>query len=278
MTQKFCMGVPLYRQEQEWSRMGVKLSRQTMSNWLLWASKHWLSPVYEALHGHMLKRQVLHADETTLQVLCEPEKKAQAKGYMWLYLTGICDGWPIVLYEYQPNRKAEHAAKFLEGFSGYLHADGYQGYHNLPKNIRVVGCWAHARRKFDEALNAIPPDGRGNSPAGIGMKYCNALFAKEKQLASLSCIYRAARAMCTEFLSHAAGKIEPPCRRESRGDQASREPHAYTGPRAASARSFSPTLPVESTTCTNRAKPATFTENSRQVAGGNPPARRKVRQ
>ena len=70
----------------------------------------------------------LHADETTLQVLREPGKKAQTKSYMWLYLTGRDGGPPIVLYEYQPNRKAEHAEKFLEGFSGYLHADGYQYY------------------------------------------------------------------------------------------------------------------------------------------------------
>ena len=104
-------------------------------------------------------------DETTLQVLHEPGKKAQTKSYMWLYRTGRDGGPPIVLYEYQPSRKAEHAAKFLEGFSGYLHADGYQGYHKLPGNIRVVGCWAHARRQFDEALNALPPDKRGHGGA-----------------------------------------------------------------------------------------------------------------
>lgn len=59
---------------------------------------------------------------------------------------------PVVLYEYRPTRKAENAAAFLESFSGWLHADGYAGYHRrLPKNIRVVGCWAYLRRKFDEA-------------------------------------------------------------------------------------------------------------------------------
>ena len=59
---------------------------------------------------------------------------------MWLYRTE-CDGsHPIVLYEYRPNRKAENAAAFLQDFSGYLHADGYSGYHKLPGSIRVVGC------------------------------------------------------------------------------------------------------------------------------------------
>ena len=86
--------------------------------------------------------------------------------------------------EYQSSRKAEHAAKFLEGFSGYLHADGYQGYHRLPKNIRVVGCWAHARRKFDEALNVLPPDKRKGTVALTGLEYCNQLFALEERFVS----------------------------------------------------------------------------------------------
>ena len=87
-----------------------------------------------------MKRDVLHADETTLQVLHEPGKTAQSKSFMWLYRTGRDDGPPIVLYEYQPDRKAEHAKKFLEGFSGYLHTDGYAGYHGLSDDITVVGC------------------------------------------------------------------------------------------------------------------------------------------
>ena len=141
MTQKFVIASPLYRQEQEWTRQGLKLSRQTMSNWVLRAADDYLLPVYKELHRQLVKREVLHADETTLQVLHEPGKKAQTKSYMWLYRTDRDGAPPIVLYKCQPNRKAEHAEKFLEGFSGYLHADGYQGYHRLPENIRVVGCF-----------------------------------------------------------------------------------------------------------------------------------------
>ena len=79
MVQKFVMGSPLYRQEQECARQGLKLSRQTMSNWLLWTSERWLEPVYEKLHRQLVKREVLHADETTLQVLREPGTEAQTK-------------------------------------------------------------------------------------------------------------------------------------------------------------------------------------------------------
>ena len=179
ITQKFVMASPLYRQ-------GLKLSRQTMSNWVLRAAEDHLLPVYEELHRQLMKREVLHADETTLQVLHEPGKKAQTKSYMWLYRMGRDGGPPIVRYEYQPSRRVEHAEKFLEGFSGYLHADGYQGYHKLPENIRVVGCWAHTRRKFAEALNALPTDKREGTAALTGLDYCNKLFAWEKQFKDLS--------------------------------------------------------------------------------------------
>ena len=105
---------------------------------------------------------------------------------VWLYRTSGCAKQAIVLYEYQPTRKAEHAEAFLKGFSGWLHADGYQGYHRLPGNIRVVGCWAHARRKFDEALGPLPQEKQKDSPAAIGECYCSQLFKLEQALAELT--------------------------------------------------------------------------------------------
>ena len=185
-VQKYVMGSPLYRQAAELNRSGVMLSRQTMSNWLMWASEHWLAPIYEQLHKQLVSQKVLHADETTLQVLHEEGKKAQSKSYMWLYRTSGDAEHPIVLYEYKPDRKSENAEKFLSGFSGWLHADGYQGYHRLPENISVVGCWAHARRKFDEAVNALPKPEQAGSAALEGQRYCTKLFAIEKELAGLT--------------------------------------------------------------------------------------------
>lgn len=186
MTQKYVMYSPLYRLEQEMERAGIKLTRQTMSNWILHASDDWLKPVYEQLHRELLKRSVLHADETTLQVLKEPGKAATGKSYMWLYRTSGDAEHPIVLYDYRPNRKSENAEAFLRGFSGWLHADGYQGYHKLPEQIRVVGCWAHARRKFDEALNALPKETRVGSEAAKGVALCSSLFKIEETLSELS--------------------------------------------------------------------------------------------
>lgn len=156
MVQKFVMASPLYRQEQELNRSGIQLSRQTMSNWILRAADDWLTPIYEEMKKRLVKEQILHADETTLQVLKEPGKSAQSKSYMWLYRTGKYASQPMILYEYRPDRKASNAETSLKEFSGWLHADGYPGYHRLPEHIRVVGCWAHLRRKFDEAVKSLP--------------------------------------------------------------------------------------------------------------------------
>jgi|GEM_PF-5706472 len=127
-------------------RSGINLSRQTMSNWLITATENWLLPIYEKLKEKLLSCDVLHADETTLQVLREPGKTAQSKSYMWLYRTsGDADNpaddlRPIVLYEYQPSRSRKHPEAFLKYFKGYLHTDGYEAYHGLHENITVVGC------------------------------------------------------------------------------------------------------------------------------------------
>ena len=181
--EKFVMGSPLYRQEQELNRKGIHLSRQTMSNWILKATEDYLTPVYEQLHKELLTRDVLHADETTLQVLHEPGKKPQSDSYMWLYRTSGNTDKPIVLYEYQPGRGAKHPKEFLSGYKGYLHTDGYAGYHDLGENITVVGCWTHARRKFDEAVKSLPKGKAKGSSASQGLTYCNLLFGIEQEIA-----------------------------------------------------------------------------------------------
>jgi transposase len=185
-TQKFVMAVPLYRQEQEWNRQGINLSRQTMSNWLIKATFDWLEPIYDSLKEILCLRKILHADETTLQVLHESGKPAESKSYMWLYRTSGDTTAPIVLYEYQPDRKADHPKLFLKNFSGYLHADGYEVYHGLSDDIKVVGCFAHARRKFDEAVKGLSKKDRADSNAMVGKKFCDKLFALERDFADLT--------------------------------------------------------------------------------------------
>ena len=180
------MGVPLYRQEQEWIRQGINLSRQTMSNWLIKATFDWLEPIYDVLKEILCMSKVLHTDETTLQVLHEPEKPPESKSYMWLYRTSGDTNSPIVLYEYQPDRRAEHPKRFLKSFSGYLHADGYEGYHDLSGDIQVVGCFAHARRKFDEAMKGLSKKEQTDSVAMAGKRFCDKLFSLERDFTELT--------------------------------------------------------------------------------------------
>jgi hypothetical protein len=87
-VQKYVMYSPLYRQEQELRRMGVQLSRQTMSKWLTLACKEYLKPIYELLKKRVQAADICHADETPLQVLNEPNRSPQQKSYMWLFRTG----------------------------------------------------------------------------------------------------------------------------------------------------------------------------------------------
>ncbi len=185
-VQKFMMASPLYRQEQEWKQNGILLSRQTMSNWLIKASENWLEPIYEEMKLKLCKHDVLHADETTLQVLKEPGKVAQSKSYMWLYRTSGEAKHQIVIYDYRPDRRHIHPGNFLKGFKGFLHADGYEGYHKLPENIVIVGCLAHLRRKFFDALKTLPKEKQPESNAAKGVAYLDKLFHLEKQFASLT--------------------------------------------------------------------------------------------
>lgn len=184
MTEKYIMHTPLYRMEQDFRRKEIHLSRQIMSNWLIRCATDWLKPVYDALQEQLVQEDIIHADETKLQVLREPGKPAQSDSFMWLYRTGKTAEHPIVLYEYQDNRRQENPKEFLKGFHGYLQTDGYAGY-NTVEDVIHVGCWAHARRKFEEAV-AVLPKGKKEGTALTGQAYCTQLFKIEEELAGLS--------------------------------------------------------------------------------------------
>ncbi len=93
---------------------------------------------------------------------------------------------PAVLYEYRETRSSAHPKRFLEDFKGYLHTDGYSGYKTLQKDIRLCGCWAHARRKFHEAVEAAPPEEKTNSVSQKGLDFCSRLFELEREYEHLT--------------------------------------------------------------------------------------------
>ena len=206
--EKTFLALPYYRQEKSMFQLGLNLPRETMANWYIMCAEKYYYPIYDRMHRALLEREILHADETTCQVLREKGKAAESISYMWIYLTGSDGMAPIVMYDYQPGRGGKYPRDFLSGFSGMLQCDGYSGYNSV-EDVVLVCCLAHCRRKFFEALPAgrkknhklldirseqdmkkpVLPDENDLKewiPAEIGLVYCNALFYIEKQLKEMT--------------------------------------------------------------------------------------------
>jgi transposase len=184
MYQKYVNSLPLYRQEKDWEQLGFALSRATMANWIIRCSQDWLAPVVEFLKKELLSRDIIHADETTVQVLKEKGKAPQTKSYMWLYRTGMDGRPPVVIYDYQPSRGGKNAADYLDGFKGFLQSDGYAGYEKVENVVRCC-CWAHIRRYFTDAIPDLKNKDAPKSMAEAGRDYCNQLFEIERTLEDL---------------------------------------------------------------------------------------------
>jgi transposase len=183
MYQKYVNAQPLYRQQKDWENFGVEISRGTLANWIIYSSKHWLAPLWEAWKVLLLTAPIIFADETVLQVLKEPGKTPQSESRMWVYGTGNYGPAPITLFDYQPSRSGEHARNFLQiNQPFYLQTDAYAGYDKVVNAI-LCGCYSHLRRKFNEAMPKSPPK---DNPAYIGLTYCQKLFTLEAEFASLS--------------------------------------------------------------------------------------------
>ena len=150
ITSKYQYGLPLHRQESMFKQYGIELSRKTMSDWVI-KSAALFTPLVKRLKEELLKQPLLNADETTVNVV----KSDKVNSYMWVYCSGADSPKPdspipnIVLYDYQTSRAAACVMDYLDGYQGYLHVDGYQAYEKTQASL--VGCWAHARRKFIEA-------------------------------------------------------------------------------------------------------------------------------
>lgn len=177
---KYQDALPLYRQEGILQRIGVDLPRATLANWMIQAGSL-IQPLINLLRDRLLAYDILQMDETPVQVLKEPGKTAQSKSYLWLQRGGP-PGQPVVLYDYDPGRGAEVPRRLLAGFTGYLQTDGYDGYNAVVavNDLVHVGCMAHARRKFDEAIKA---QGK-KQPAGkahVGLALIRKLYRVEKQ-------------------------------------------------------------------------------------------------
>ena len=188
MNAKYVNAVPLYRQEQEFERYGLHISRQNMANWTIQCADRYLAVLYDYLHEKLYGYHVLQADETPVLVN-KDGRPAGSKSYMWVYRTGrMYTECQIVLYEYQKRRNASHPREFLKDFSGVCVTDGYQVYHTIEgerEDLRIAGCWSHARRRFDEAVKALPKQKQKDSRAYLALTMIQAIYREEKQLKDL---------------------------------------------------------------------------------------------
>lgn len=182
---KYQDALPLYRQETILRRIGVELPRATLANWMIQAGIL-IQPLINLLRDRLLAYDILQMDETPVQVLNEPGKRAQSTSWLWLQRGGPPDQ-PVVLYDYDPGRGAGVPKRLLDGFKGYLQTDGYDGYNAVVtvNGLAHVGCMAHARRKFSEAVTA---QGRKTqrSKAHRGLALIQKLYRVEKQTRKLT--------------------------------------------------------------------------------------------
>jgi transposase len=169
ITSKYLDGLPLYRQAALLGRFGgTELSRNTLAAGVVRVGQA-TQPVINLLRDALLDSFIVHGDETEVQVLKEPGRKAQAKSYMWVQMTQASGedgtGPPIRLFGYSPSRSTHSARTLYEGMrpGGVLMSDGYEPYAAIAQQHRLVhlGCWAHCRRYFNDALQALPKDKRG---------------------------------------------------------------------------------------------------------------------
>ncbi|WP_290581018.1 IS66 family transposase [Ketobacter sp.] len=146
-TNKYCDALPLYRQTELFKRIGIELNRTQMANWMIKAGEL-IQPLINLIQEHIRQQSVMHLDETTVQVLKEPDKTAQSKSHMWVMSS--YRHHPAIVFHYAPSRSGSVAETFLQGTqpNTAIMVDGYEGYQKACDRLRLkrLGCWAHARR------------------------------------------------------------------------------------------------------------------------------------
>ena len=183
-TAKFCDALPLYRQERQFARLGVELSRRTMSDWMIAAAAA-CEPLLELLLARLRSGPKLQIDETTVQVLKEPDRDNTTRSYVWVARGGPPET-PTLVYRYAPSRGAWVAEDIIGDYQGYVQTDGYEGYVRPCSRPGVVhvGCMAHVRRAFKEAADA---QGKVSNRAGTARQavaYIAQLYRIESELSA----------------------------------------------------------------------------------------------
>ncbi|WP_422379858.1 IS66 family transposase [Marinicellulosiphila megalodicopiae] len=187
ITNKYCDGMPLYRQVETFKRYGFEFDRTSFANWMIKCGDL-VQVLIKLIQEKIIDQSVVHIDETPVQVLKEPDKTAQSQSYMWVMSTPEYCEQKAVIYNYTARRSAQHAIDMLDGFHGALMADGYPGYNKVARelNLKLLACWVHARRYFKKAqLDKSYIKGKVNK-ADMALNYIAKLYAIEKRIKNMS--------------------------------------------------------------------------------------------
>ena len=186
VTSKYVDSLPLYRQEAMFERYGARLPRATQAAWMIGLTLP-LQPLINLMDERLRSSGYVRIDETRVQVL-NSDKAPSALHWMWVRVAGP-KHHRIILFDYDASRGGEVADSLVEGCSGYLQSDGYQAYEGVTERASLihVGCFAHARRRFFEALKALPNAHRKqDSPAHEAVRRIDALYLIERQIKDAS--------------------------------------------------------------------------------------------
>lgn len=187
MYQKFSQGMPYDRQEKDWYRQGLILSRADMAYWTIRCSEEWFLPIYERIHEKLLTCCcLLHMDETRIQCNKEPGRKASTDSFMWVMRSGAREEIQGAFFYYSSQRNREVAKSLIGDYKGYLVTDAYVVYEAAGQYQHCL-CFAHCRRYF---IEAIPLDNKGKEIPGSkgaeGREFIHLLFAVEEKIKNLS--------------------------------------------------------------------------------------------
>ena len=155
LTAKYADHLPLYRQERMLARWGAPISRQTMAQWVRLAAEH-LEPLYKRMRGDLLEGGYIQADETPVRCN-DPDEKRGGTTQGWLWVISRPGG--DVVFDWRLSRRHGELTSLLKDYRGILQSDGYEAYPSFAReneSVAWVGCWAHARRYFFEALAERP--------------------------------------------------------------------------------------------------------------------------
>lgn len=201
---KYVKALPLNRISQELAFYDLNVSRQVLAGWMIKLTDRYLHWIVREMWKELKKSHLIHCDETPFKVT----EDKRGKSYMWVYHAGGAQGSrPVFIYQYDPDdpgRAARILDASLDGYNGVVMTDGYQVYHTYERKrggeLRVAGCWAHARRKFAEIVKSLDAKDARAMIAADAVRKIQAIYHVDNMMKDAS---------AEERLKHRQSSVKP---------------------------------------------------------------------